>query len=75
MENQPIIVPVQPTPVMETKPAPVKIPKPEETRRLTVDVPLSLHRRIKIKCVMEDAGVSDVVRKVLERAFPEQKNN
>jgi predicted HicB family RNase H-like nuclease len=70
MENQQHITP----PVIITSPPSAKA-KPEGTRRLTVDIPVSLHRRIKVKCAMEDAAVNEMVRKVLERAFPEPKVN
>ena len=70
MENQQPII----TPVIITPPPAAKV-KPEQTRRMTVDIPVSLHRRIKVKCAMEDAAVNEMVRKVLERAFPEPKVN
>jgi hypothetical protein len=38
-----------------------------------VDVPLSLHRRIKTQCVMEDLIIADVVRELLDKRFPEEK--
>lgn len=45
----------------------------EPIKRLTVDVPLSLHRRIKTQCVMEDLIIADVVRDLLDKRFPDEK--
>ena len=47
----------------------LKIPEP--TRRLTLDVPLNLHLRMKLKCVEDDITIADVVRGLLEKKFPE----
>ena len=40
------------------------------TKRLTVDVPLALHRRFKTRCAAEGLNMADVVRELLERRFP-----
>lgn len=40
------------------------------TKRLTVDVPEDLHRRIKVQCAMKDTQISDVVRDILAKEFP-----
>lgn len=45
----------------------------EPTKRLTIDVPLSLHRRIKTQCAIDDLVIADVVRGLLEKRFPEEK--
>lgn len=46
-------------------------PKPDlPTKRLTVDVPEDLHRRIKVQCAMKDVQISDVVRDILSKEFP-----
>ena len=47
----------------------VQLP-PEPTRRLTVDVPLSLHSRIKLRCVQDDVSIAEVIRNMLENKFP-----
>ncbi|APZ93428.1 hypothetical protein Fuma_03045 [Fuerstiella marisgermanici] len=47
-------------------------PKPEKTKRLTVDVPVSLHSRVKLECCRNDVAIADVVRRLLESEFPGQ---
>ncbi len=54
------------TPAEEVKPAKVEGP----TKRLTVDIPEELHRRIKVQCAMKDIQISDVVRDILVKEFP-----
>ena len=45
--------------------------KPREAmKRLTIDVPLSLHRRIKSRCAIDNLIMADVVRDLLEKQFP-----
>ena len=44
--------------------------KPERIKRLTIDLPESLHRRIKIACVIEDVTIVEVVRELLTERFP-----
>ncbi len=39
-------------------------------KRLTIDVPLSLHKRIKSQCAIENLIMADVVRDLLEKRFP-----
>lgn len=48
-------------------------PPREPTKRLTIDVPVSLHRRIKTTCAIENLIIADVVRGLLERRFAEPK--
>jgi hypothetical protein len=50
---------VQQTPVVE-----------EKMKRLTIDLPDSLHLRVKSQCVLRGTTMVDVVRKFLEREFP-----
>jgi hypothetical protein len=45
----------------------------EEMKRFTLDVPASLHRRIKVECTMRGEKMSDVLRGMLEDAFPEDR--
>lgn len=45
----------------------------EPTKRFTVDVPLSLHRRVKIQCVLRGIRMTDILRELLEREFPEEE--
>ena len=42
---------------------------PGPTKRLTIDIPLGLHRRVKTQCAAEDLKMADVVRELLERRF------
>lgn len=54
---------VEPTP--EAPPA----PKPEPVKRLTVEIPASLHARVKAGCAAKGVKISDEVRAWLEREF------
>ncbi len=42
----------------------------ERTKRLTIDVPLSLHKRIKTQCAVGELVMADVIREILEERFP-----
>lgn len=44
----------------------------EPTKRLTLDVPLTLHRRVKVGCARENVNMADVVRELLEQRFKEE---
>jgi hypothetical protein len=46
---------------------------PEPLKRLTIDIPQGLHRRVKSQCALENARMADVVREFLEGRFPEAK--
>ena len=50
-------------------------PKPELMKRLTIDIPLSLHKRVKSQCGAQGTTIADVVRAHLERKFPEPKTH
>ncbi len=41
----------------------------EATKRLTIDVPASLHARIKSQCALRGAKMADEVRALLEQHF------
>jgi hypothetical protein len=45
-------------------------PEQEPTKRFTIDVPLSLHRRVKRQCAQQDLVMADVMRELLEQRFP-----
>ena len=45
---------------------------PEATKRLTLDLPESLHRRIKATCAQRGVKMVDEIRELLEQHFPEQ---
>ncbi len=42
----------------------------EPTKRLTIDVPLGLHKRIKSQCAINELVMADVIRELLEQRFP-----
>jgi hypothetical protein len=46
-------------------------PPVEPTKRFTIDVPASLHRRIKVACDKRGLKVSSVLCDLLEREFPD----
>jgi hypothetical protein len=46
---------------------------PEPLKRLTIDIPARLHRRVKSQCAIEGEHIADVVREFLEGRFPEAK--
>jgi hypothetical protein len=43
----------------------------EPTKRLTIDVSLSLHKRIKSGCAIEGLVMADEIRDLLERRWPQ----
>jgi hypothetical protein len=45
-----------------------------EIKRLTIDIPVDLHRRIKVACYSSDRKMSEVLREIMEEAFPRNKN-
>ena len=46
-------------------------PPGEPMQRFTIDVPVSLHRRIKTACARRGLKTSTVLRDLLEREFPD----
>ena len=44
----------------------------EPMKRFTIDVPRSLHARVKAQCAMRGAKMTDVIRAMLEKEFPEE---
>lgn len=40
------------------------------SRRLTVNIPEDLHRRIKVKCAAEGRQITDVINELLLREYP-----
>lgn len=54
---------------------PVKeLPKEEPLKRLTIDIPLGLHKRVKAGCAAQETTIAEVVREYLERKFPLPKD-
>lgn len=56
-------------------PAPAE-PEPstpaEAMKRFTIDVPATLHTRVKIGCAQRGLKMADVLRELLEKEFPSQ---
>ncbi len=61
-------------------PAAASVPKAPEVpveaeqvkmKRLTIDIPDALHRRVKSRCGQEGVKMADVIRGLLEGRFPE----
>jgi hypothetical protein len=50
---------------VEAAPAPK-----EKMSRFTIDVPESLHRRVKMQCAARGQKMADMMRDLLEREFP-----
>lgn len=49
-----------------------EVPAPAEPmKRFTIDVPESLHKRIKITCAQRGSRMADEIREILAREFPE----
>lgn len=42
----------------------------EPMKRLTIDVPSSLHRRLKMSCVQRGHKMADEIRTLLEQNYP-----
>ena len=65
-----------------TKPAPAVTPDQwvesrtrdtgagERTKRLTIDIPLGLHVRVKAQCALRGTKMADEIRALLEERFP-----
>ena len=58
---------------VQTRAAEPEIPPPvpaEVMKRFTIDVPVSLHTRIKAQCALRGEKMADVIRELLDREFP-----
>ena len=44
---------------------------PEPMKRLTIDIPLSLHQRVKSQCALKGEQMANVMRELLEQRFNE----
>jgi hypothetical protein len=42
----------------------------DQMKRFTIDVPLALHRRIKVQCAERGSNMADEIRTLLEKHFP-----
>lgn len=45
------------------------VDEPEQMKRLTIDVPVSLHRAIKSQCAMRGTKIADEVRELLTQKY------
>ena len=45
----------------------------EPTKRLTIDISLSLHQRVKSQCALNGENMADVVRELLEKRFKPER--
>jgi hypothetical protein len=54
----------------KTPPGIAMVRPAEPMKRFTIDVSESLHRRIKMQCVMRGTKMADVIRELLEKEFP-----
>lgn len=52
------------------KPTPVPAVAEEPMKRLTIDIPESLHTRIKLSCVANRQKMAEAVRELLEQHWP-----
>ena len=43
-----------------------------EVKRVTVDLPVETHQKLKIKCVMERVNIADMVRSWIEEKLGEE---
>jgi hypothetical protein len=48
---------------------PAPVPR-EPTKRLTIDIPAGLHRRLKLGATERDLNIADVIRDLIAREFP-----
>lgn len=53
----------------EGPPAAVAVPA-EAMKRFTIDVPESLHKRIKSQCALRGVKMADIMREMMEKEFP-----
>lgn len=58
-----------PPPAATATAKPPAVPAPK-MKRLTIDIPDSLHRRVKSRCGMDGLRMADVIRELLEQRFP-----
>ena len=51
---------------------PTRTAPSEPMKRFTIDVPESLHMRVKLECTQRKAKMADVLREILDREFPKR---
>ena len=52
------------------KPDAAEKPVSPKMKRLTIDIPDNLHRRVKSRCGQDGLRMADVIRDLLEQRFP-----
>lgn len=55
----------------EAEGRPSAVSEAEPMKRLTIDLPADLHRRVKRGCADRDLKMADLVRDLLSREFPD----
>lgn len=55
---------------VESRDAVAEVPV-EPMKRLTIDLPASLHKRVKAGCAMRGVKMADEIRRLLESHFPD----
>jgi hypothetical protein len=55
-------------PVQRHEPKP-EIAEPEKMKRLTIDIPLSLHKQLKAQCALSGRTIADEVREFLLQKY------
>lgn len=55
-----------PVQLQESKPL---VAKPEKMKRLTIDIPLSLHKQLKAQCALSGRTIADEVREFLLKKY------
>ncbi len=48
----------------------VEASAPTPMKRLTIDIPMELHRRVKRECADRGTKMADIVRELLTKEFP-----
>jgi len=57
----------------QTRGRPGTLQRGERMKRFTIDVPESLHRRIKAGCALRGVKMADYLRETLEKLFPPKR--
>ena len=71
MASDAVFIPVQPSPY-DVWAANEILDLFKPVKRFTFEVPLSLHKRIKMTCAAQDRQLAEVLRELLEKHFPEK---
>ena len=70
--GKPATKPVSPDDWVESRKTEAPAKAEEVMKRLTFDISESLHRRIKSQCAVRGVKMTDELRALLEKHFPEQ---